>query len=69
MKATAEQQLGILIRNVHPLLIAITDGYGYDPGDSDLDDEQSINVRMTLADYRRAYRLLQEVRKSEGATV
>jgi hypothetical protein len=33
---------------------AIIKGYNYDPGDSDLDNEQPISVRMTLGDYRRA---------------
>jgi hypothetical protein len=32
-------------------------GYDYDPGDGDLDNEQPIHVRMTLADYRRAVQL------------
>ena len=36
------------------LVSTIVNGYDYDPGDSDLDDEQSIFVRMTLGDYRRA---------------
>lgn len=57
MKATDKQQLGFLIRDVSPLVIAVTDGYSYDPGDSDLDDEQPIHFRMTLGDYRRASRL------------
>ena len=33
---------------------AVVDGFTYNPGHSDLDDEQSISVRMTLGDYRRA---------------
>jgi len=40
----------------------IVDGYSYDPGDSDLDNEQPISVRMTLGDYRKALRLLHEVK-------
>ncbi len=64
IQATAEQQLGFLVRDVHPLLVAVTDGYTYDPGDSDLDDEQPINVRITLGDYRRANHLMYELRKA-----
>ena len=37
-------------------LKAVVDGYDYNPGDSDLDNEQHISVRMTLGDYRRAAR-------------
>lgn len=33
---------------------AIVAGYTYDPGSSDLDNEQPIVVRMTLGDYRKA---------------
>ena len=36
------------------ILKAVVDGYAYNPGDSDLDNEQPIMVRMTLGDYRRA---------------
>ena len=39
----------------------IAKGFTYDPGHSDLDDEQPIHVSMTLGDYRRAVRLLHEV--------
>lgn len=43
---------------------AITNGFSYDPGHSDLYNEQPIHVRMTLGDYRRAsdlkYRLKNE---------
>ena len=31
----------------------ILSGFTYDPGHSDLDDEQPITVRMTLGDYRK----------------
>ncbi len=34
------------------ILRAVCDGFTPDPGTSDLDDEQQINVRMTLGDYR-----------------
>ena len=64
MKASPEQQLGFLSRDVLPLLEAVHAGYDYDPGSSDLDDEQPIYVRMTLGEYRRASRLLRELRKS-----
>ena len=37
---------------------AVVAGYRYDPGDSDLDDEQPINVHITLGEYRRLRRLL-----------
>lgn len=40
--------------NLDRILKAIVDGYRYTPGDSDLDNEQPITVRMTLGDYRRA---------------
>lgn len=36
----------------------IVSGFEYDPGQSDLDDEQPIHVRMTLGDYRSARRAL-----------
>lgn len=62
MKTTAEQQLAFLARDVHPLLSAITAGYAYDPGDSDLDDEQPIHVRLTLGEYRRMRRLAHELK-------
>jgi len=42
-------------------LKAVVDGYDYNPGDSDLDNEQPISVRMTLGDYRRAARLKHEL--------
>ena len=39
---------------------AVAAGYSYDPGDSDLDNEQTIHVKMTLGDYRKALALLRE---------
>jgi hypothetical protein len=63
VRATADQQLGFLSRDVLPLLSAVVAGYTYDPGSSDLDDEQSINVRMNLGDYRLASRLKSELEK------
>lgn len=63
--ATPDQQLHFLIRDVLPVLRAVADGYTYDPGSSDLDDEQPITVRMSLGDYRRASRLKYELERSE----
>jgi hypothetical protein len=63
MKATPKQQLGFLARDVLPLLEAIHAGYDYDPGDSDLSDEQPIWVRIPLGEYRRAFRLAHELRE------
>lgn len=63
MKATDKQQLNFLANNVVPILVALTDGYSYDPGDSDLDNEQTIYVRLALGDFRDAVRLLAELRK------
>jgi hypothetical protein len=64
MLTTSEQQLGFLSRDVLPVLQSVCAGYKYDPGSSDLDDEQPINVRMTLGDYRRASRLKHELEKA-----
>lgn len=66
MKATPEQQLGFLARNTAPILRAIVNGYDYNPGDSDLDNEQTIHVRMTLGDYRAAALLLIQLEKPQG---
>jgi hypothetical protein len=62
MRVTAKQQLGFLGRDVPPLLEAVCNGYNYDPGDSDLDDEQPIRVIMTLGEYRRSVRLRHELK-------
>lgn len=43
--------------NLDKILKAVVDGYDYNPGDSDLDNEQPITVQMTLGDYRRASRM------------
>lgn len=64
MRATDEQQLRFLTNDVLPVLEAIVEGFVYDPGHSDLDDEQPIHVRMTLGDYRRARRINAELRKA-----
>ncbi len=59
MITPSEGQVVHMIR----VLEAVVAGFIYDPGHSDLDNEQSINVRMTLGDYRRATNLLHEVKK------
>lgn len=48
-------------RKASSFLKIIVEGYSYDPGDSDLDDEQPIHVKMTLGDYRRARQLFDVV--------
>jgi hypothetical protein len=63
IKVTAEQELHFLERDVFPLLNQIVLGYDYDPGSSDLDDEQPINIFITLGEYRRARRLQHELAK------
>ncbi len=63
VKFTIEQQYHNLIRNIIPLLESMQLGFTYDPGHSDLDNEQPIQVRMTLGDYRRVTNLLHEVKK------
>lgn len=44
-------------QDVVNLLGAVLRGYGYDPGSSDLDNEQPIHVCMPLGEYRRAMRM------------
>ena len=62
MKATPEQQLAFLSRDVLPMLEAIHEGYMYIPGGSDLDDEQSsIWVKLTRGHYRRAVRIMYQI--------
>ncbi len=39
-----------LLKALKPFL----DGFEYDPGQSDLDNEQPIHIRVTLGDWRRA---------------
>lgn len=64
VKMNDGEQLRILGSNTQLLCKAIVDGFLYDPGHSDLDNEQPINVRMTLGDYRRASGLLYELNKN-----
>ena len=63
IKVTPEQQLHFLEGNAHLILAELCAGYDYNPGSSDLDDEQPIHVSMTLGGYRRAKRLLRELEK------
>jgi hypothetical protein len=46
---------------VRLVLEAVVAGYDYNPGDSDLDNEQPIHVRMTMGEYRKSVRCLNEV--------
>lgn len=48
------------------VLQAIDDGFTYDPCHSDLDNEQTIHVTMTLGDYRRANLLFHELKGECG---
>ena len=48
------------------LVQTIVSGFTYDPGHSDLDDEQPIHVRMTLGDYRAACRLGTQAESEPG---
>jgi hypothetical protein len=66
IKATPEQQLGFLARDVAPLIEAVCAGFTPDPGTSDLDNEQPIHVCIPLGEYRRATRLRHQL-SSSGA--
>ena len=46
------------LRSLEILATAIVKGFETDPGHSDLDNEQPINVSMTLGDYRKARNVL-----------
>jgi hypothetical protein len=63
MKVTPEQNIRFMARDVLTVLNTVCAGFTYDPGHSDLDDEQPIHVRMTLGDYRAAVRLKRELDK------
>lgn len=55
------QQLRALTEEVAILRTALEpflEGFNYDPGHSDLDNEQSISVRVELGDWRRLRRCL-----------
>ncbi len=43
-----------LVAVIHSLI----DGFDYNPGHSDLDDEQTEHLRITLGDYRKALRVM-----------
>lgn len=60
-----QRNLRFLVRDILPLVRAVKEGFEYDPGHSDLDNEQPIHVRMTLGEYRRAVRLLHELEKAQ----
>ena len=49
------------------IIAAVVSGFTYDPGHSDLDDEQPINVRMTLGDWRKARLLSAQPEKRDSA--
>jgi hypothetical protein len=63
IKGNVDSTMDSLKRDVFPLIKAVCEGFEYDPGHSDLDDEQPITVRMTLGEYRRAVRLKYELEK------
>lgn len=65
IKVTPEMNLRFLARDVLPLVRAVVYGFEYDPGHSDLDNEQPIHISMTLGDYRRARGLLHELEKAQ----
>lgn len=46
------------LRQLNPLLRKVATSSVYDPGETDLDDEQPINLSITLGDVRTARRLL-----------
>jgi hypothetical protein len=64
MRATAEQQVRFLARDVLPIVKAVCEGFTPDPGTSDLDDEQPVHITIPLGEYRRAVRLLHELEKA-----
>lgn len=54
---TAQEFTAWQTKAIFKLVFAVCKGFTYDPGHSDLDDEQPIHVQMTLGDYRRAVQL------------
>lgn len=60
---SASQQLGFLGRNALSVIEKFTKGFTYDPGHSDLVDEQPINITVDLGDIRAALQLEHELRK------
>lgn len=63
IRMNAREQLNILVRNVLPILRSVVAGFEPDPGTSDLDNEQPLNVRMDLGTYRKARALAYELEK------
>lgn len=64
-KTTATQQLHFLARDIKPLLDEVVRAYDYNPGSSDLDDEQPVTLTVTLGAYRRASRLKYQIEALE----
>ncbi len=63
MRVTPDENLRFLCRDILSLVRAIKEGMEYDPGHSDLDNEQPIHVCIPLGEYRRAVRLLHELER------
>jgi hypothetical protein len=55
-------------RQLRLLLTAVVKGMDYDPGHSDLDDEQPVHVCIPLGEYRRANTLLFLLEDFNGKT-
>jgi hypothetical protein len=55
-----EKRLRSISNNLFAVARAVAYGFTSDPGTSDLDDEQPIDVRMTLGEWRKARRLVTE---------
>ena len=62
---TAEERRSLLMGSLTLLTKSIVNGIEYDPGHSDLDDEQPIHVCIPLGEYRRAVRLLHELESAQ----
>ena len=58
--AEEEKRLRSISNNLFAVARAVAYGFTSDPGTSDLDDEQTIDVRMTLGEWRKARRLVTE---------
>jgi hypothetical protein len=43
----------VIARDAHKLMTEVKAGFEYDPGHSDLDNEQPIHVTITLGAYRK----------------
>ena len=65
IKVSAERNLRFLARDILPLVRAVCEAFTADPGISDLDDEQPLNITIPLGEYRRAVRLLHELEKAQ----